>query len=824
MRKLFFLFLLLAGASKVMQAQITWNFTSTSSYAGTLANTLLGSVSQVNNNGTTTFLAAVNPLSSGYAGSSGANNGNFSARVGALSTVATSGSAYLQFVITPNAGYWLNITNINWGNYSFATGPTSFTIYTSANNYTSPVGTATALPNSTWAIVNSTLTAPILGFTGTALTIRIYAHGGTGTAPAATVNWRVDDLNITATVQTGAAATAIPKFLTATTFASSVMTENNGRIGVGTATPAEKLDVVGNLRFSGALMPNGDAGTTTTALYLKSAGANAPPVWAAIAGGGGGLTAITASNIVGQQTWTITNPTTTTANIGLSLTSAAVGLGNVTNESKATMFTSPIFTGTPVFPAASIPNNALANNSVTIGTTNIALGATAPSLAGLNSVTSTTFNGALNGNATSATNIAGGGAGAIPYQTGVGTTGMSAAGTSGYVLTSGGAGAPTWTAATALPSNAWSLDGNTNATATSFLGTATGNDIDLIFKRNGVISGRLNDAFFNTSFGVNSQQAITGVGGSPVAAKKFNSSFGYGALQNIQIGYSNTAFGYNTLNATTSTNLNTAIGSNVLEKNISVGNTGLGTRALLNNTLGSYNIGLGYGALLSNVSGMRNIGLGANSLFSNTVENYNIGIGDESDIAVGVNYSTAIGYKSYVSQSNSLVLGSIGVANGTTLSTNVGIGTSAPTQKLEVKDGNILTNQNIYASSATSRVLIGDMNGLNTGAHALAVNGTALFTKATVRLTGTWPDFVFEPTYNLPTLSQVEAYITKHKHLEGVPSAEEVKEKGIDLGDNQTILLKKVEELTLYMIELNKKVETLAKENEELKKKVNGDK
>jgi hypothetical protein len=51
-----------------------------------------------------------------------------------------------------------------------------------------------------------------------------------------------------------------------------------------------------------------------------------------------------------------------------------------------------------------------------------------------------------------------------------------------------------------------------------------------------------------------------------------------------------------------------------------------------------------------------------------------------------------------------------------------------------------------------------------------------------------------------------------------VPTATEVQKEGIDLGDNQTILLKKVEELTLYTIELNKKIEILEKQNEELKK------
>lgn len=84
-----------------------------------------------------------------------------------------------------------------------------------------------------------------------------------------------------------------------------------------------------------------------------------------------------------------------------------------------------------------------------------------------------------------------------------------------------------------------------------------------------------------------------------------------------------------------------------------------------------------------------------------------------------------------------------------------------------------------------------------------------------------WPDYVFKPTYKLPSLNELEKYLQKNQHLPDVPTAIEVEKNGIDLGDNQAILLKKVEELTLYMIELNKKVEALAKENEELKKKIN---
>ena len=106
--------------------------------------------------------------------------------------------------------------------------------------------------------------------------------------------------------------------------------------------------------------------------------------------------------------------------------------------------------------------------------------------------------------------------------------------------------------------------------------------------------------------------------------------------------------------------------------------------------------------------------------------------------------------------------------------------------------------------------------------YKLAVNGSAIFTKAVVKLYGNWPDYVFAPTYQLPSLREVKAYITKHQHLAEMPSAHDIQKNGIDLGDNQAKLLKKVEELTLYLIDLNEKMEKLSLENEVLKKKVDG--
>ena len=105
----------------------------------------------------------------------------------------------------------------------------------------------------------------------------------------------------------------------------------------------------------------------------------------------------------------------------------------------------------------------------------------------------------------------------------------------------------------------------------------------------------------------------------------------------------------------------------------------------------------------------------------------------------------------------------------------------------------------------------------DTKGYKLAVNGNAIFTKIKVKAFGDWPDYVFGPGYHLPTLPELEKYILAHKHLPDLPAATEVDKEGQDIGANQQLLLKKVEELTLYVIDLNKKVEALSRENEKLK-------
>jgi hypothetical protein len=89
---------------------------------------------------------------------------------------------------------------------------------------------------------------------------------------------------------------------------------------------------------------------------------------------------------------------------------------------------------------------------------------------------------------------------------------------------------------------------------------------------------------------------------------------------------------------------------------------------------------------------------------------------------------------------------------------------------------------------------------------ALAVNGQAIFTKVKVQQYGSWPDYVFQKEYHLPSLVELEKFINEHRHLPGIASEAEVREKGIDVGDQEATLLKKVEELTLYLIQENNRL------------------
>lgn len=100
--------------------------------------------------------------------------------------------------------------------------------------------------------------------------------------------------------------------------------------------------------------------------------------------------------------------------------------------------------------------------------------------------------------------------------------------------------------------------------------------------------------------------------------------------------------------------------------------------------------------------------------------------------------------------------------------------------------------------------------------YKLAIDGKMICEGVRVEMSNEWPDYVFKSDYKLNSLEEVEQHITKNGHLPNIPSQEEVMDNGVDLGEMQKLQMEKIEELTLYLIEQNKKIKTLEKQLEVL--------
>ena len=149
----------------------------------------------------------------------------------------------------------------------------------------------------------------------------------------------------------------------------------------------------------------------------------------------------------------------------------------------------------------------------------------------------------------------------------------------------------------------------------------------------------------------------------------------------------------------------------------------------------------------------------------------------------------------------------------------VGIGTSSPTAQLHTT-GSMrfagLTNDNtqtqVLVTDASGNVFYRSASSLADDQlirSSLVVNGPVSAQQLTLT-SKNWPDYVFDSAYKLPSLRAVEAYIRKEHHLPGISSAAAIQKDGLDIGVSTTLLTKKIEELTLYSISQEKKLDIQA--------------
>jgi hypothetical protein len=147
---------------------------------------------------------------------------------------------------------------------------------------------------------------------------------------------------------------------------------------------------------------------------------------------------------------------------------------------------------------------------------------------------------------------------------------------------------------------------------------------------------------------------------------------------------------------------------------------------------------------------------------------------------------------------------------------NAGIITTGTAQGLDYTD---VLVPGMQANAALFRInSLGNVGIATTNidpAYRLSVNGK-IRSKGLRVQTDSWADFVFADGYKLPKLGEVEAFIKAHKHLPDIPNTATVLKEGVDVGDLQTKLLQKIEELTLYAIAQEKKMEELQQQNNAL--------
>jgi trimeric autotransporter adhesin len=300
-------------------------------------------------------------------------------------------------------------------------------------------------------------------------------------------------------------------------------------------------------------------------------------------------------------------------------------------------------------------------------------------------------------------------------------------------------------------------------------------------------------------------------------------------------------------------------------------NVFFGTYSGTNNTIGEDNFFLGYNSGAANISGSGNCYLGTQSGNIatgnyNTFVGYSAGagiatgtqntyIGYGANGAAGLVNATAIGYGAAATANSTIVLGEgattitgkgLNPVNQSGLRLNITSGsatTSVPGGKVLGVDGS--GNVVLVALSGATTSSVGQpvsdnwkeadgylynnstngvvIKGTGLDGNSLIVKGGVLSKEVNVKVEGSesWPDYVFQPSYKRMSLDEVEKFITVNKHLPNVPSAAEMAITGNNLGKTDVKLLEKVEELTLYLLEMKKTNDAQSAELQSLKNQMN---
>jgi len=268
-------------------------------------------------------------------------------------------------------------------------------------------------------------------------------------------------------------------------------------------------------------------------------------------------------------------------------------------------------------------------------------------------------------------------------------------------------------------------------------------------------------------------QTSTALGTQTYATGARNSYFGH-AIQTSN-GSNNTAMGYRIGNNSSSTaSNNTAIG---FESGL-IGTSNVFFGAEIGNwlTQGSNNVFIG------NCSSCNTLGYA----------NKNVFIGDRTG-----------SWSQGNTEGNVFIGYSVGNQTGTGSTNN---------NKLII-DNNYITTPLLFGDFATNKLgvntknLPNSFNGENFSNYSLYVEGGLLTEE--IRVMPGWADYVFEDDYKLLSLEEVEQFINKSGHLPNVPSAETVQKTGIELGDIKKVQQEKIEELTLYIIDLNNQLQAI---------------